>query len=131
MDSILILDDEPNIRTWLQVALEKKGRLLFSAGSYEEAAGIFKCMKIDLLIADIILDRKSGNAKSGIDAIMDLRVSCPEAKAIAISGGGGIVERSGILLNCAKNFGADMILEKPFESNDIIEAAKRLLDEEK
>ena len=131
MDSILIVDDEPDVRELLQTVLNDLDYQVFSAASNEEAVKIFKHQKIDVLITDIILDCESENSESGIDTIMDFREQYPEAKIIAMSGGGGVVKDPGVLLDCAKNLGADMTLSKPFEIQDIFNAVEQLLGEQK
>ncbi|MEF1221150.1 response regulator, partial [Photobacterium damselae] len=58
--SVLVVDDEPGMRTILQKALSKKFAQVDVAGSVEEAEEIRKRCHFDLLIVDINLPGRSG-----------------------------------------------------------------------
>ncbi|MCP4595553.1 sigma-54 dependent transcriptional regulator [Neptuniibacter sp.] len=58
--SVLIVDDEPGMRSFLQKALHKRFALVEVAGSVEEAEELRKRCHFDLLIVDIKLPGRSG-----------------------------------------------------------------------
>ncbi|PSU82236.1 sigma-54-dependent Fis family transcriptional regulator [Photobacterium phosphoreum] len=58
--SVLVVDDEPGMRTILKKALSKKFAQVDTAGSIEEAEEIRKRCHFDLLIVDINLPGRSG-----------------------------------------------------------------------
>lgn len=58
--SILIVDDEHNIRRALAMILEGEGYSVFSAASAEEAGQVLEANPTDLVILDLMLPNKSG-----------------------------------------------------------------------
>lgn len=58
--SVLIVDDEPGMRSFLSKALAKKFALVETAGSVEEAEQLRSRCHFDLLIVDIRLPGRSG-----------------------------------------------------------------------
>jgi DNA-binding response OmpR family regulator len=65
--------------------------------------------------------------KEGLETIIDIRREFPTAKIIAISGGG----RAGNLnfLDVAERLGAQRVLQKPFELQEMLAAIRVLLQE--
>lgn len=60
MDTILIVDDESNILTFVKYNLEKEGYSVFSAETGDEAISILHDEVIDLAILDVMLPNISG-----------------------------------------------------------------------
>jgi len=58
--SVLIVDDEPGMRSFLNKALSKKFALVETAGSIEDAEQLRSRCHFDLLIVDIRLPGRSG-----------------------------------------------------------------------
>ena len=58
--SILVVDDEEDIRENLKVVLETEGYKVFDADSGEEAIKIFQNTKIDLVLLDLKMKGISG-----------------------------------------------------------------------
>ena len=52
---ILVVDDDPNIRSVIQDVLEENGYEAVHAGSGEEAVSIIKEVYLDLVIIDVVL----------------------------------------------------------------------------
>ena len=62
--------------------------------------------------------------KDGIECLLEIKRANPDAKVIAMSGG-GVLERD-YILEVAKKLGADAVLAKPFTQQElgaVIEAA--------
>ncbi len=59
--TILVVDDEPNIREYLRMVLEDAGFKVVVAGDGEEALEIIKKTKPDFISLDLIMPRKSGH----------------------------------------------------------------------
>jgi len=59
---ILVVDDEPDIITYLDVLLENNGYRMLQARSAQEAFSVLKMIKPDLICLDIMLPKKSGLA---------------------------------------------------------------------
>jgi len=59
--TILVVDDEPNIREYLRMVLEDAGFKVVVAGDGVEALEIIKKTKPDFISLDLIMPRKSGH----------------------------------------------------------------------
>ena len=64
--------------------------------------------------------------KEGVELIMELRRDFPDAKIIAISGGGRIDPEQ--YLGIAKSFGAKYAFSKPIERKELLNAVRELLN---
>ena len=125
MGSILIIDDEQDIRDALLMVLESVGHDVKVASNGDEAVELQRREPADLIITDIIMP-----GKDGIDTIKEIRQEFPGTRIIAISGGGGVKSADYVpqaitttaYLAAAKQAGADMVITKPFERKDIIQA---------
>lgn len=115
MQTILIVDDDEEIRSILQKSLSGAGFSVSVALGGEEAIRLCRSQRVDLIILDIWMPEKDG-----IETIMDLRRGAPEAKIIAISGGG----KAGNLhpLDWALRLGAIGTLAKPFTFEQLLAA---------
>jgi len=128
MKKILIVDDEEDIRDALQMILRAEGYDIKLAEDGNQALQIQREFAADLLITDIIMPDRDG-----ISLIKMMHNDFPQTKIIAISGGGDPVGyqpdaiTTTVYLSTAKMEGADQVMSKPFERNDIIQAVKRLL----
>jgi CheY-like chemotaxis protein len=59
--TILVVDDEPNIRQYLKMVLEDAGFNVVTAGDGAEALDIIKGKRPDFISLDLIMPRKSGH----------------------------------------------------------------------
>ncbi|MCD4737057.1 MAG: response regulator [Bacteroidales bacterium] len=120
MKQILIIDDEPQIRSLLTKMLKREGFNVIVASDGKEGMRLFNKEPADLVITDIIMPEKEG-----IEIIQELRKDHPTLPIIAISGGGR--NSSDSYLKIAKIFGANEIFEKPVEKQKLINAIKTAL----
>jgi two-component system, cell cycle sensor histidine kinase and response regulator CckA len=62
MATVLVVDDEPVIRTMMTEILQQEGHSVFTAGSGAQALSVFRSHRreIDLLISDIIMPETNG-----------------------------------------------------------------------
>lgn len=129
MGSILIIDDEEDIRDALQMVLESVGHDVKTASNGNEAVELQRKEPADLIITDIIMP-----GKDGVDTIKEIQQDFPGIRIIAISGGGGVQPNEYVpeaitttaYLAAAKEAGADKIFTKPFERNELIHAVDAL-----
>ena len=129
MASILIIDDEEDIRDALQMVLESAGHDVKVASNGNEGVELQRKTPADLIITDIIMPEKDG-----VTTIKEIREEFPGIRIIAISGGGGVqpVEyvpeaiTTTAYLAAAKDAGADRVFTKPFEREDLIQAVEDL-----
>jgi len=59
--TVLVVDDEPNVRDYLRMILEDAGFRVISAGDGEEALEIIRQEKPDFISLDLVMPRKSGH----------------------------------------------------------------------
>lgn len=120
MASILIIDDEDQIRRMMRTMLERAGYEVADAPNGKE--GIEYCRKRlpDLVITDLIMPEKEG-----LETIIELRQEFPDLKIIAMSGGGRITADS--YLGIARKFGAIRTFVKPIDRNDLLTAVEEAL----
>ena len=117
---ILVVDDDPMIRETMQQILETAGHTVVCAENGSRALHEFKARPPDLVITDIIMPEREG-----IETILELRRLRPDAPIVAISG----ASRSGNAdyLEMARKFGANAILAKPFEADELVAVVNRVL----
>jgi CheY-like chemotaxis protein len=117
--TILVADDDPQVRTVIRIILNKAGYKVIEAEDGEMAVREFgKNMKeIDLLILDIVMPRKNGK-----DAYDEIRRMSPDVKAIFISGyTADVIDQKGL--------GQDElnIVAKPVSPNELLIKVKETL----
>lgn len=129
MGSILVIDDEEDIRDALQMILKSAGYDVKVASNGYEAIDFQRREPADVIITDIIMPEKDG-----ISTIKEIRQEFPGTRIIAISGGGGIdpaayqpeAITTTAYLVAANQAGADRVFTKPFELKELIQAVDEL-----
>jgi len=121
MARILVVDDDQMVRQTLRLTLERAGHSVRSARNGNEALDLARSAPFDLFIVDIIMPEKEG-----IQTIIELRQTNPQARIIAISGGG----RAGNFdyLEVARRLGATLAMRKPFQPKQLIDAVAECLE---
>jgi len=120
MALILIIDDEPQIRSMLKLMLERDGYEVTEAPDGIEGIRVYRQKPADLIITDLIMPNKDG-----IGMIIDLKKEFPNVKIIAMSGG-GLNKPEGYLIG-AKKLGAARTLTKPIDRDEMLRAIKDVL----
>ena len=120
MALILIIDDEPQIRSMLKLMLERDGYEVAEAPDGIEGIRIYRQKPADLIITDLIMPNKDG-----IGMIIDLKKEFPNVKIIAMSGGG--LNKPEGYLKGAKKLGAACTLTKPIDRDEMLKAIKDVL----
>ncbi|HCS12689.1 MAG: response regulator [Zetaproteobacteria bacterium CG06_land_8_20_14_3_00_59_53] len=121
MARILIIDDEELFRQMLKQMLESAGHEVAEAADGEQGLTLFREQPADLVITDIFMPEKEG-----IATIHELKEEFPALKLIAVTGGG--YKRRGFeYLEFAEKIGADRVLHKPFERQELLDAVEVLL----
>ncbi len=118
MASVLIVDDEEQLRTLMRQALEHAEFVVQEATDGRQALEAYRKAPSDLVIMDILMP-----GQDGLECIIQLRREFPNAKVIAITGGSEMI---GVLnyLEVAKMLGARRTLHKPFDLKELVEAAE-------
>jgi CheY-like chemotaxis protein len=120
MSTILVVDDDDQVRSLLRRILQREGHEVREAADGQAAIDACRSSCPDLLIMDLVMP-----GKEGLEAIQEIRQQHPAQRILAISGGG-----AGRLQSClqlAKKLGAGQALAKPFGVAELVEAVKQLL----
>ena len=120
MALILIIDDEPQIRSMLKLMLERDGYQVAEAPDGIKGIKIYRQNPADLIITDLIMPNKDG-----IGMIIELKKEFPDVKIIAMSGGG--LNKPEGYLKGAKKLGAACTLTKPIDRDEMLKAVKDVL----
>ncbi|MEW5724979.1 MAG: response regulator [Thermodesulfobacteriota bacterium] len=120
MARILVVDDDGLFRSLMRELLELEGHEVTEAGDGREALALCQDQPFDLFITDILMPERDG-----LETIKELRRRRPEAKIIAVSGG-GLLAPEGYLAVAAR-LGAQWGLVKPFANEELVEAVRALV----
>ncbi len=112
MSSILVVDDDADVRASIRKALERDGHSVTEEPDGQSALRRFVAAPADLVISDVFMPDMDG-----LDFLARVREVFPGARIIMISGGGDLREES--VLEAAEKLGADGIMEKPFDTREL------------
>ena len=115
MASILVMDDEVVIRTWLSTVLPSAGYTVLEASNGREGLGVYRQKLVDLVLVDLLMPELNG-----LDTIMELTREFLDVKVIAISG----LAADHDMFKTARLLGARRTLHKPFGVEDLLKAVR-------
>lgn len=121
MNKILLIDDDNHFREMFAELLKREKYEVIETNDGRNAINLFDLHKPDLVITDIIMPDKEG-----IETILDLKKENPNAKIIAISGGGRTNAMDN--LRSAKLLGANETFAKPFNNKEILQSISNLIN---
>ena len=119
-ETILLVDDEPAVRTVTSIALRKAGYSVIEASDGEQALAevVARRMPVELLITDVVMPRMNARELAG-----RLREISPRVRVLFISGyTANVISHHGIL-----EAGFDY-LQKPFNSAELLTRVRDILD---
>jgi CheY-like chemotaxis protein len=119
---ILVIDDDALLRRALRAVLEVAGYDVIEAADGAAGLRLQREQGADLILVDLVMPELDG-----LEFIRKLRADLPQAKIIAMSGGGPTGRAD--LLGVAAALGASRTLRKPFEPRDLLTAIQELLGE--
>jgi DNA-binding response OmpR family regulator len=111
--SALIVDDNPDMRSFLRIVLERAGFEVQVAADGERALDLQRAHPVEVLITDIFMPECDG-----IELIHQFKSAFPQVKIIAMSGGGRVSRMD--YLPFAADIGADRLLRKPFAAATLL-----------
>lgn len=116
MLSVLVVDDEDQIRWVIREALEQAGYAVEEARGGKEGLERYRANPADVVLMDILMPDQDG-----LESIMTFRREFPASRVIAMTGGSDMI---GILnfLDVAKMLGACRAIQKPFEIKTLLDA---------
>jgi two-component system phosphate regulon response regulator PhoB len=114
---VLIAEDNPDSQELLRMILESEGFIVTAAADGEKAIGILREIRPDVLVTDLLLPSVSGG-----DLIRHVRNTAELAKIpiVVISAYGDHYEAEALAV------GANVVLKKPLDSDQLISAIKNL-----
>ncbi len=110
--SILIIDDNEQLRTFLRKVLEEAGYLVFVAPNGQEGLRQFRQMPTALVITDLLMPEKDG-----LEVTMALRREWPSVRIIVLTGASGECD----FLDAARVLGAHRTMKKPVTIKDLLQ----------
>ncbi len=113
MQTILVIDDDAMVRDAMVRLLQFRGYNVAAAQNGVEGVAAFISEEPDLVITDILMPEKDG-----LETIDEMRHLRPDAKIIAISGGGRAMPDD--LLKMAQDLGAADALTKPIDAEQFL-----------
>lgn len=114
MSTILIIDDDKDIREVFADALEDAGYTVHQARNGKEGLQRIEALAPDLVIVDVFMPEMDG-----VETILQMKKNENDTKIIAVSGGG--FSQNFQFLEVAETLGADKLLHKPVLPNELIE----------
>jgi two-component system chemotaxis response regulator CheY len=120
MSSVLVIDDDPAICLVIQQVLQRRGFEVSTAGDGQSGLQRFAELNPDLVIVDILMP-----GKEGIATILEMREAQPDARILAMTGGGSFAANE--VLRIAELVGADNSLKKPFAPTELVATVERCL----
>jgi len=120
MQHILVIDDEPAIRTLLRNYLQEEGYAICLAQDGRHALRLCVDYQADLIITDVFMPDQDG-----LEVIMTMRQRRPGLPIIAMSGGGRMDKRD--VLHIAKSMGAARVMTKPLDLDALLATIHEVL----
>ena len=117
--SILVVDDDDQIRSVLKRKLEQCHYDVCEAANGKEAIRALETAPFDLVLTDIVMPETDG-----IETVRYVRKHQPHIKIIAISGLG-----NDLYLESVSGLGAARVFQKPLKLAELAEAVDELLSE--
>jgi CheY-like chemotaxis protein len=118
--TVLVIDDNPMVLQALVFLLEDHGFKVLTATDGVQGLHIYRTHRPDVVMTDIIMPEKEGVALT-----RELRTEFPDAKIVAMSGGGRMGNSDYVAI--ARSLGADAGLYKPFDDEEVISTLRSLL----
>ncbi len=115
---VLVIDDDPWVRDYLETLVSHQGYKVFSAGSGEEALEKLDELQPDLVTLDVILP-----GMDGLETLCHLKRKMPELPVVMLSGHG----QARTIVDAMRS-GASDFLRKPFEIEELELAFQKALD---
>lgn len=120
MPKILVIDDDPQIRTVITLMLERQGHSVVLAENGITGVVKHRVEQPDLVITDMMMPKQGGD-----QTIRQILAEAPGTRIIAISGGGNPNEPHPLIV--ARRLGAVEVLHKPFSLFDFGACVARAL----
>ena len=125
MASVLIVDDEQHIRLLIEQTLEPledEGVELLTAGDGETALGVVEQHRPTLVFLDVMMPKRNGFE---VCRAIKQELGLSDTYVVMLTAKGQAYDREQGL-----DVGADVYLTKPFDPDELLDLARRVLDGE-
>jgi signal transduction histidine kinase/CheY-like chemotaxis protein len=114
--AVLVIDDDPDVRTPLCAYLQRSGYLVSSAGSATDGLERARERQPDLIISDIVMP-----GIDGIEFCRRIKAESPNVPVVLMSGQASAIDQS-----LVRDAGATALLAKPFTMRQVLDLASNL-----
>ncbi len=121
MARIMVIDDQEELRALLRSYLEAAGHVVTEASNGIAALVAFDELIFELIITDVFMPEEDGIVVARLAHELQ-----PDAKLLAISGGGSDLSPDWAL-EMVQTLGADAVLAKPIEKHEFLNTVHALL----
>ena len=121
-NSILVIEDDPHLAHMLATVLETADAMVTVSPNAEGGLRGFAQMRYSPAVVDVFMD-----GMGGLAAIEEMKRGKPGVPILAISGGWRGMSKTETL-KAARKIGADAALAKPLDAEELIGAARGLMD---
>jgi DNA-binding NtrC family response regulator len=119
MARILVIDDDPDIRTMLEQTLKSAGHEVMLAADGREGVEQYRTSPAALVITDLYMPNQEG-----LETIQQFRTRYAKVTIIAMSG-----KAAGVtMLSIAQKLEAVGVLHKPFDADEFLAAVANALE---
>lgn len=121
MARILLIDDDPQVRSVLEGFLNHDGHQVICADNGREAFRLLGSQRFDLVLTDIVMPEQDG-----FEVIITLTLQPERPRIIAISGGSSRLSQQ-MLLSMAAKMRIERVLAKPISYQQLSAAVTEVL----
>lgn len=119
MSTILLIDDDPHVRSGFTRALRQAGHEVHASDSGAQALQLLQDTPIDLVLSDVLME-----GMSGLELLRRVRAIAPELPVVLLTGRPSEDER-----DAAHALGAQALLAKPIRIAELLEAIARAISQ--
>jgi len=116
---VLVVDDNEDLRSTVQALLQADGFDVAVAADGDAALALNRQHPADVVVTDLFMPDKDG-----IETIIELKKLYPAIKIVAISG--WTSTRGSDYLQVAREIGAAVTLQKPFDPQELCRVVRKL-----
>lgn len=115
---VLLVDDDPDIRTIIRRGLESSGHSVCEANGARTALQSLQSTAADLIVSDLFMPEGDG-----LELLRDVQRQFPGLRVIIVSSGGtrGVCD----MLPAARHLGAHAVLRKPVKLPELLDIVER------
>jgi two-component system, chemotaxis family, chemotaxis protein CheY len=120
MATILVVDDDRYVRSFVRQLLEDSGHDVLEAFDGNAGIAAYREHRPDLVVTDVFMPEQGG-----LGLIREIRGKHGDVKIIAMSGGSALL--AGDFLDYAGKFGASALVRKPFSAEGFLGVVAEVL----